>query len=226
VPDVVCAECGVIHDKTRCNDHVQATGMQCTARPAHGGDKCAGHVRAELSAQVKIASPEERPAVAQALAATGGGRKVRIVNGILQGRPIFNPLQELQDLAGEARAWKEAMGERIDLLLAEERIRYNAGAGGGEQIRGEVVLWERAVDRLAGILQMVARLKIDERLVAIEESKRDMVVAAFEAGLAKVGITGPELLTAKAEMARKLRVITIDPQYEQQQQRQPPAIAA
>jgi hypothetical protein len=53
--------------------------------------------------------------------------------------PVQDPLTELQILAGEMKAWKEAIGEKINALAS---LRYE-GAGAGEQLWAEVGGYER-----------------------------------------------------------------------------------
>jgi hypothetical protein len=103
------------------------------------------------------------------------------------------------------KQWKEAMAERVADLLEAEKLRY--GTDGGEAVRGEIILYERAMDRLANTLAMIAKLNIDERLVRIHEAQRDMVLAAIEAALTKAGINGPAAVEARSEAARHLRVV-------------------
>lgn len=133
----------------------------------------------------------------------------------LVGTPVDNPLTELAALAGRARAWLELMEQRVEKLLAasidesaggdENGIRYRAGAG--EQLRAEVVLYERAMDRCGKFLSDYGRLGIDERLAKITESQAEKVVSAIDAALAHAGIVGPAATEAKKVAARHLRAV-------------------
>ena len=136
----------------------------------------------------------------------------------LIGTPVDNPLTELAAVAGRARAWMELMQERVELLLRvanddaeasdSERadgMRYRDGSG--EQLRAEVVLYERAMDRLGKFLTDYARLDIDNRLAAITTSQADRVIDAIDAALAAAGVQDKErILAAKKAAAAKLRV--------------------
>lgn len=130
----------------------------------------------------------------------------------LVGTPVENPLTELAGLAGRARAWMELMQDRVEQLLDAtstetapdgDGIRYRAGAG--EQLRAEVTLYERAMDRLGKFLADYGRLNIDERLSKIEEAKADVVLRAIDAALAHAGVTGTQATDAKRVAARHLR---------------------
>jgi hypothetical protein len=65
--------------------------------------------------------------------------------------------------------------ERVEAL---EQLRYRASAG--EQIRGELLMYERALDRSAKFCDSLARLGLDERTVRIAEAQVVMLVAALD----------------------------------------------
>lgn len=144
----------------------------------------------------------------------------------LVGKPVANPLTELSRLAGRARALVEVLEGRVETLLdadGEDRcphcdgdltvdggsgsgIRYRGGAG--EQIRGEIQLYERAMDRLGRVLADIGRLKIDERLAAITAKQAGVIIAALEAGLNAAGVRDPGQRTlAKSAASRELRAV-------------------
>lgn len=83
--------------------------------------------------------------------------------------PVDNPLVMLAELAGEILATKNIFRDRLG-RLSEDAWRHT-DARGAEQLRAEVALYERALDRSARILADIARLKIDERLAAISEAQ-------------------------------------------------------
>ncbi|MEV0090457.1 HGGxSTG domain-containing protein [Streptomyces sp. NPDC050738] len=117
--------------------------------------------------------------------------------------PVDNPLTALSEIAGQVIAWKDALAERVNELT---RIRFTDDKG-AEQLRAEVALYERAMDRCVNVLGTIGRLKIDERLAAINEQQAGVVIGAIEAALAYAGITGPEATAAKQVAARKLRAV-------------------
>ena len=186
---VACPKCRTAHDPARCKAHSKRqAGGQCQQHPMAGQEVCASHGgRApQAKAAAAVRTTEEQ---------------IRKTLGALTIVPVVNPLAELQDLAGEAKAWKQVCHDHMAALTA---MRY--GTEGGEAIRGEIVLFERALDRCLSVLATIAKLNIDERLVRIAEGQRDMVLAAIEAGLAKAGVTGALAVDAKVEAARHLRV--------------------
>ena len=116
-------------------------------------------------------------------------------------KPVDDPLTELAKLAGDAVAWKEFLARRIADV---EQLAYRGMTG--EQIEGEIQLWNQALSTCNTVLATIARLDIDERLVRIEQGKADMFLRALEAGLAEVGLTGDLAVRAKQAAVKHLRV--------------------
>lgn len=115
--------------------------------------------------------------------------------------PVDNPLAALSQLAGQVVAWQEALAERVNELTD---IRYQ-DAKGGEQLRSEIALYERAMDRCNTVLGNISRLNIDERMAAISESQAARVLEAIDAVLEHLGVFGDQAVAAKRVAARKLR---------------------
>src|SRR5215831_18089746 len=101
---------------------------------------------------------------------------------LLAPRAIEDPLTELLDTAAEIRELKEVLRVIAAQLFSQQRIRY-AHAKVGEQLRVEILLYERAVERYAKLLIDIARLRIDERLAGVQEQTAQMLERAVEAAL-------------------------------------------
>lgn len=117
--------------------------------------------------------------------------------------PVINPLEALQALAGEADAWKRACEERVQELQA---VRFTSSLG-IEQLRAEVGMYERAVARCESLCAAMARLGIDERLVAVREATGAMIVNALREALSTGGLEGETARVVRADFARRLRVL-------------------
>lgn len=120
-------------------------------------------------------------------------RKIDAAVRKLNITPVEDPLTELKKLAGEVLAWKNEMSRHVGQLTT---IRY--GGDGGEQIRGEIQLFERAMDRCASVLTAIAKLNIDERLAAISEQQAQMLATALFAAFDEAGFTITDVLKKKA----------------------------
>jgi hypothetical protein len=143
------------------------------------------------------------PQVRAAAAEREVDEQVRRTIGRLDASPCENPLEALAQLAGEVLAWKDALGR----LVADLRtLRYDS-EGYGEQVRGEVLLFERAMDRCTKVLGLIARLDLDARLARITEQQADAMIEALQAGLTAAGVTGERAGEARRVAASHLRVV-------------------
>jgi hypothetical protein len=175
----------------RCWARTKSTGKQCTQPAASGQKVCRFHGGA---AAQNVRAGERRVAEAELDTA------VRKQLAQLDADPVDNPLTALSELAGQMVAFKNALADRVNDL---SEIRYQGGAG--EQIRAEIVLYERAMDRCNSVLTNMARLNIDERLAKVTEQQAEKLVSVIDALLAHLSITGEQAAEAKHFLARRLR---------------------
>lgn len=119
-----------------------------------------------------------------------------------QAKPIHNPLDAFAEIAGTVHGWMQLMQRLVEDLGSP---RYETMTG--EQIRGEVQLFERALDRCNTVLGTYAKLNIDERLARIEQAKAERVLRAVEAALAAAGVAGARAIEAKRVAARVMQVV-------------------
>ena len=124
---------------------------------------------------------------------------------LVEIRPIDNPLVVYREFAGGVAAW---------LVTCEDMVAELSSPGysgkTGEQIRAEVQIFERAMDRMNTVLSTYARLNIDERLAGVTIEQKKMIIRAIEAALASAGIGGPAMTEAKKVAARHLRLVAGD----------------
>lgn len=127
----------------------------------------------------------------------------------LDVQPVGNALVELARIAGQCVAWKDACADMVNKLRADE-IRYSGREGGAltEQVRAELLLWERALDRCVVALSAMARLNLDERLVVIEERKAEKIAAALSEALNDAECDGDQAELVRIGFARRLRAVT------------------
>lgn len=97
-------------------------------------------------------------------------------------RRVENPLHELQALAGEVLGWK-------DMLAAKVADLQSHTIGDLATVRGEVVLFERAMDRCTRTLEVIGRLNIDARLAAVTSGQVETFQACQVAGLGAYNAT-------------------------------------
>lgn len=131
-------------------------------------------------------------------------REARQVLATLDVSPVGDPFAALSRLAGQVVAWQEAISSIVNDL--GDRIRYE-GASGSEQLRAEIALYERAMDRTGQILGMIAKLNIEDRMARVTERQAEALVSALEAALAAAGVTGTAADDARKAAARHLRAV-------------------
>lgn len=155
-------------------------GEQCKRPPMRGGKVCASHggkVPNVLRASQRRLAEQE--AEAKAI------RSVERLTGERAPTSIGDVYRELLDTAGLVVAWKDVLRERVDTLSDYT----STTALGGEQIRGDVLLFERAMDRSLKVLEAVARLDLDSRLTRLNAEQLDVMERAIRKMLDGLDLT-------------------------------------
>lgn len=163
----------------------------CRAYPVRGATVCVTHGGA---------APQVRNAASRRLIEA----EIRELFGkaLPESVPVDNPLAAYAEFAGRVMAWMQLM----DSLLGDLRtVGYEGKAG--EQIRAEVLLYERAMDRANTVLSSYARLNIDDRLASITEQQAKVVIGAIEAVISHLGVSGPAAAEARKVAAAHLRLV-------------------
>lgn len=128
-------------------------------------------------------------------------RLTKMFGQAYEDTPVGNPLELYAEFTGKVVAWMRVLEKMVADLNSPGYQSLT-----GEQIRAEVQLFERAMDRCNTVLATYAKLNIDERLSRITEAQQLMVLQALEAGLAAADVTGPRALEARRAAAKRLRV--------------------
>ena len=177
----------------KCTATSKQTGRQCGQSAVKGASVCRFHGGA---------SPGVRAAAAERVAEQDARQALATLDALLgPAEAVENPLERLQQLAGEADRWQGLMAQRVARLTA---VGYESVAG-FEQVKAEVQLYTGAMDRLATILATIARLNIDARLAAIAGQQADTVIAAIDTALEWAGVPREYLGEAKRVAAGRLR---------------------
>lgn len=145
-------------------------GNPCQRIPPPGSPVCASHGGK---------APQTRRRAAERVAEQ---KALKLMNAYSPASPpLGNPVAELLQVAGEIKAFKDFLAGRVADMRAEE-WRYTDDKG-GEQLRAEIVVYERALDRTAKILLDLAKLGLEERLVRISEQQGAIVAQIIRASL-------------------------------------------
>lgn len=204
VPDDLLEEAEEITGAYRCR-HDFGTPDPCRqyavagTRPPHCEKHGAniGSMQRERGRQNLI---EERLAIRLAEIMEGEGQL------IVSPDPIGDPLTELLATAAEVRAVKEVLRLISAQLFSQQRLRY-AHSKVGEQLRTEILLYERALDRYTKLLIDIAKLRIEERLAGVQESTAVMLEKALDAALEESGVGLDGKSGARKAFRRHLKVV-------------------
>ena len=143
-------------------------------------------------------SPQARLAAKRRLAQAAATRAINR-NGIA---PVGDPIEGLRSLAAEAVALKDFFSDRLKAL---EELRYQGNTG--EQLRAEVGLYERALDRSQKFLHDLARLGLDERQVRVSEAQTAIFAGVIARALSAAGLPEETAVLVRSSIANELRLV-------------------
>lgn len=159
----------------------------CHGTPVRGTDRCRMHLGEKTGPVIAEAKLQEQAA--------------RLLYQ-RDAKPVTDPLSALQLLAGQATAWMDIIGDKVNDLRS---IRYSTESG--EQIKGEIVVMERAMDRLGRLLVDIAKLNIEGRLAGVRQQTADMLERALDAALEKAEVGLDKQAEARETFRRNLKVV-------------------
>lgn len=182
-------------ERLQCTAKSKRSGKRCEAYPVHGAKVCVMH--GGKAKQVKAAA-------ARRLAAEKVAEDVKDALAFESLDPVTDPLEALARLADEALAMKEALAARVNDLKS---IRYSSHGSGTEQLRAEVALYERALDRSAKFLDLLVKSGFEERRVAIGEQQGQMVASVLRVVLSRMldGVISVDGVAADPETSAAVR---------------------
>lgn len=113
--------------------------------------------------------------------------------------PMEDPVLHMQMLAAEAWAAKEFFKTQI------EELRYKGQTG--EQLRSEVALWERAIDRCDKIISNNIKLGIQERMQRLREEQATVIVGLIQRVVDQLDIPPAQKVIAGQLITAELRAL-------------------
>lgn len=186
---------GLCHAKTR-------SGNPCKKRPRKGFVVCDSHggvlPKVKMAAAARLAQDEAYKEALKRLKAD----KHRSPDA----------LSEMDRLLAEVLVYKDIFKERVDLLIAEGDLRYKGTTG--EQLRAEVSLWERHVDRAWKILESGYKLGIHEKRVELDRQKAVIVAGAIRAILNRLELTDEQQRLAPVIIQEEMLAISAEAESE------------
>jgi hypothetical protein len=173
---------------------------RCTATSSRTGERCRAHP--VLGATVCVAHGGRAPQVRAAAARRLADAKLRKALDQVEVREVDDALAEFRRLMSEVVAFKDLAAAHVAAL--EDRIRSTDHVG-AEQLRAEVSLYERALDRAGKLLGDWVRLGIEERMARVHEAQAAALGAALDKGLAAAGVTVDQRRRAIEVVREELR---------------------
>lgn len=171
----------------------RSDGEPCKRPPIRGGRVCASHGGR---------APAVRAAADRRLAEQEATREVARLTDARGPLTLPDVYREMLTTAGDAVAWQSILRERVGSL-----DDYSSTAMGAEQVRADVVLFERAMDRTAKVLELVARLDLDARISNIVQRDVEILVGIVKRARDSVGLTPEQSAAFDAAMAEELRKV-------------------
>ena len=181
----------------QCNATARS-GQQCGRPAMKGGHVCASHGGKSPRA---MAAASRR--IHEAKAAEEVGAVADAVLAYRATKPTENPLDGLARLASEVTAFKDALAARVNAL---SQIRYE-DAKMSEQLRSEVALYERALDRTARLLETMVKLDFEKRMLALNEAQLDLMADAIRIILDGLDLTTEQQAKVPDIVPRAFEVI-------------------
>lgn len=120
---------------------------------------------------------------------------------------IADPLQELSKLTSGSKALMEALGARVNSLQQLEHF----DAKNSPAIKAEVLMYERAMDRTARLLESLVKAGYVERQIQIQEAEALMVAGVIKRTIAALGLTAEQQQQAQLVLAEEFRALAPRP---------------
>lgn len=154
MPKDECVVCGQPHP--RCNGHKKGSDpvRPCMNQPRRLENACRVHGGNH---------PGQRAAGAARRAAAEAEADAEAVLGFSMGGSIPDVLAAFEGLAAISVAMVDSLSQRVNAL---GRLRYSAHGPGTEQLRAEVAMLERSIERAGKMLELVAKHKPDGEATA------------------------------------------------------------
>lgn len=180
-----CERCGQPH--ARCSGHTRA-GKPCGQPPMAGQRVCRMHGGKSPQA---LAKAEERQVEAAAEEEIS-----KLWPGLADAAAVKDPIDLLARTGGALEQMAEVIGKRVNELEGK------LGAGKARsQLRAEVVLLDRVLDKIVKVGEVLARLDIKSRSVELEQARAEIVLRSLASGMEALASAGVGELSVEQRRA-------------------------
>lgn len=195
----------------RCTGH-RKDGQRCKNPGRLGANVCWAHGG---NAPQVLAAAERRIAEAKVM------RLIGPYTPPAAGHEPVNVWEQLAALVGEV-TWLKGQLAGLVAGISTDQWRYQGAAG--EQLRAEVALYERALDRTSSLLVACGRLNIETKLADLAEKQAEAIVLVLIQALDRLGL-GDGLREAASDAVYAILCEfagTTPKQYEERKRPPPP----
>ncbi len=98
-----------------------------------------------------------------------------------------NALVQMSELVQRITDWERASFERLH-RIPEQDWRYQ-DRGRAEQVRSEVLVYERALDRATNALARVSKMAIDKKLTALGKAQTELMIKMLLTVIGRLSLT-------------------------------------
>lgn len=184
----------VAPDERRCKGTSKTTGNRCPQYAIRGGTVCFHHGGN---------APQVKAAAARRLAHAKIEANAEAVLAHQGITAVEDPLDELGKLASASTAMMHALGARVNSLQELEHFDQKSSP----DIKAEVQMYERAMDRTHRLLDSLVKHGYAERQITIAESEALLVAGVIRRVVAGLGLTPAQQDQAQALLAEEFRAL-------------------
>jgi hypothetical protein len=112
----------------------------------------------------------------------------------------------MERLAAEVIVFKDICREAVDELLSRDEMRYEGKAG--EQLRAEVAVYERALDRCEKVLATCFKLGMAKQRAELQEAEAQLVALVIRNVLGRLDLNEQQQRMAITAVPEELRAVS------------------
>lgn len=112
-------------------------------------------------------------------------------------------LERMVDALDRVLAWEESARKIVDTIPVEDR-RFTS-RGGDEQLRSEVQVLERAMDRTAKVLSSVSKMALEEKRVSLGRAQTELMIRILMGVISDMRLSNELTDQARAILLQKFR---------------------
>jgi hypothetical protein len=180
----------------KCSGTAKTSGKPCARKPKPGALVCHWHggelPNVKRAVAFRNSRDKAQQEALQRLKSDGASRQ--------------DVVTEMDRLAAEVIVFKDVCRERLEELLTMGELRYEGKTG--EQLRAEVALYERALDRCNTVLSTNVKLNIAERKQKLDDAQAMLMVGVVKSILNRLDLTAEQKRMVIKVVPEEMRAIS------------------